>query len=162
MRDSGLAPDHECDGERPCSKCAAVVDAYLEDLASPIPSARMLVHYTECSDDMDYPYDFLAGIATAAGAALSGSREACAEFRAGLMNLLAVIHRDGGHHTDAVGLEQSLKDAHERVVAWISRDNREFDRCVGHPRASVLRVGCERPETEQPRGQIISGEFEAR
>ena len=31
-----------------------------------------------------------------------------------LLNLLAVIHRDGGHHTAAVGLEKSVKDAHER------------------------------------------------
>ena len=30
-----------------------------------------------------------------------------------LRNLLAVIHRDGGHHTQAVGLEQSVRDAHE-------------------------------------------------
>lgn len=28
-----------------------------------------------------------------------------------LGNLLAVIHRDGGHHTTEVGLEQSIEDA---------------------------------------------------
>lgn len=28
-----------------------------------------------------------------------------------LLNLLARIHRDGGHHTGKVGLEQSCKDA---------------------------------------------------
>lgn len=31
-----------------------------------------------------------------------------------LLDLLAIIHRDGGHHTAEVGLEQSVKDAHER------------------------------------------------
>ena len=31
-----------------------------------------------------------------------------------LEDLLARIHRDGGHHTTAVGLEQSVKDAHEK------------------------------------------------
>jgi vancomycin resistance protein YoaR len=30
-----------------------------------------------------------------------------------LGNLLAVIHRDGGHHTEAVGVEQSVADAHK-------------------------------------------------
>jgi hypothetical protein len=30
-----------------------------------------------------------------------------------LRNLLAIIHRDGGHHTDAVGVEQSVADAHQ-------------------------------------------------
>ena len=29
--------------------------------------------------------------------------------------LLSVIHRDGGHHTAEVGVEQSLKDA-ERII----------------------------------------------
>ena len=34
-----------------------------------------------------------------------------------LSNLLAIIHRDGGHHTAEVGLEQSVKDAVDRVTA---------------------------------------------
>lgn len=33
-----------------------------------------------------------------------------------LGNLLARIHRDGGHHTEAVGLEQSVADAYEIVA----------------------------------------------
>ena len=32
-----------------------------------------------------------------------------------LGNLLAIIHRDGGHHTCSVGPEQSIEDAH---IAW--------------------------------------------
>jgi hypothetical protein len=32
-----------------------------------------------------------------------------------LEELLAVIHRDGGHHTAEVGIEQSCKDA-ERII----------------------------------------------
>lgn len=32
-----------------------------------------------------------------------------------LRELLAVIHRDGGHHTNNVGLKQSWKDAMQRV-----------------------------------------------
>jgi len=32
-------------------------------------------------------------------------------LKTALLELLAVIHRDGGHHTQAVGLEQSCADA---------------------------------------------------
>ena len=43
----------------------------------------------------------------------------CAELeetRRQLRNLLAVIHRDGGHHTEKVGLEVSISDAMKIVV----------------------------------------------
>lgn len=33
-----------------------------------------------------------------------------------LYNLLALIHRDGGQHTDNVGLKQSVLDANHRIV----------------------------------------------
>lgn len=33
--------------------------------------------------------------------------------RAALLDLLAIIHRDGGHHTEDVGVEQSVEDAHQ-------------------------------------------------
>jgi hypothetical protein len=32
-----------------------------------------------------------------------------------LLNLLAVIHRDGGHHTSEVGVEQSVEDAYNVI-----------------------------------------------
>jgi len=32
-----------------------------------------------------------------------------------LRNLLAVLHGDGGHHTDKVGLKQSIEDAIKKV-----------------------------------------------
>ena len=46
------------------------------------------------------------------------SRQACVltrkrdEARHWLGELLAIIHRDGGHHTEAVGISQSVADAH--------------------------------------------------
>ena len=40
-----------------------------------------------------------------------------------LKNLLAVLHRDGGHHTAEVGLTQSVEDAIER---W-AQDRRRID-----------------------------------
>lgn len=36
-------------------------------------------------------------------------------------DLLAVIHRDGGHHTGKVGYEQSCRDATDVVVAMRAR-----------------------------------------
>lgn len=37
-----------------------------------------------------------------------------------LRNLLAIIHRDGGHHTEAVGIAQSCRDA---ATKWYRLDN---------------------------------------
>lgn len=34
-----------------------------------------------------------------------------------VQELLAVIHRDGGHHTAKVGIVQSIKDAEAHVVS---------------------------------------------
>jgi hypothetical protein len=36
--------------------------------------------------------------------------------------LLARIHRDGGHHINDVGWEQAFLDADDRVVKWLGRD----------------------------------------
>ena len=36
----------------------------------------------------------------------------------GVLDLLETIHRDGGHHTEAVGVEQSVKDA-MHLVRWV-------------------------------------------
>jgi len=33
-----------------------------------------------------------------------------------LLNLLAVIHRDGGHYTAQHGVEKACKDAEKRVI----------------------------------------------
>lgn len=35
------------------------------------------------------------------------------EHKAALLDLLAIIHGDGGHHTSEVGVEQSVEDAHQ-------------------------------------------------
>ena len=59
----------------------------------------------------------------AESAAREHRAEADAEGRrldAGIGDLLAVIHRDGGHHQAAVGLDAALADARERVVGWLS------------------------------------------
>jgi len=48
--------------------------------------------------------------------ALHAEVEALQVERHHLGELLAVIHRDGGHHTARVGLEASLRDAHDRVI----------------------------------------------
>ncbi len=40
-----------------------------------------------------------------------------------LRDLLAVIHRDGGHHTTEVGLEQSTEDARVEVSSLRGSSN---------------------------------------
>ena len=35
-----------------------------------------------------------------------------------LNNLLAVIHRDGGHYTQEHGIEKSAKDAEKKIYWW--------------------------------------------
>lgn len=40
-----------------------------------------------------------------------------------LLNLLARIHRDGGHYTETHGLEKSAQDAEEKIVDLIHRIN---------------------------------------
>jgi hypothetical protein len=35
-----------------------------------------------------------------------------------LLNLMALIHRDGGHHVQDVGLEQALVDAEQVLYKW--------------------------------------------
>jgi hypothetical protein len=41
-----------------------------------------------------------------------------------LGNLLAIVHRDGGHHTERVGLAQSASDAHQAWADLITRAER--------------------------------------
>jgi hypothetical protein len=40
-----------------------------------------------------------------------------------LRNLLARIHRDGGHYIEQHGLEKALEDAGAKVVQWLARDD---------------------------------------
>ena len=42
------------------------------------------------------------------------------DYRGHLLNLLARIHRDGGHYTIKHGLEKSVKDADEIVAKLLS------------------------------------------
>lgn len=42
-----------------------------------------------------------------------------------LRNLLARIHRDGGHHTGAVGLEQSIVDAEAVVIELLAQADQQ-------------------------------------
>ena len=50
------------------------------------------------------------------------------QARTELGNLLAVIHRDGGHYQSEHGTEKASKDAQEIVVKWL-RDSEELAEC---------------------------------
>ncbi len=51
-----------------------------------------------------------------------GKWEGSAIYKQLLLNLLAVIHRDGGHYTDDHGPEKSTKDAIKIVVKLIHKE----------------------------------------
>lgn len=40
-----------------------------------------------------------------------------------LRNLLALIHRDGGHYLKRHGMDKALEDAEAKIVAWLQRDD---------------------------------------
>jgi hypothetical protein len=43
--------------------------------------------------------------------------DAVARLRRQLCDLLARAHRDGGHYTEAVGIDRSVQDAHDAIAA---------------------------------------------
>ena len=62
-----------------------------------------------------------------------------------LLDLLARVHRDGGHYTEAVGIDRAVQDAHEAIAANLDA-RKEADRlrdlirevtreCLSHPGA---------------------------
>ena len=77
-----------------------------------------------------------------------------------LRNLLAVVHRDGGHHTEAVGLDQSVEDAiqvYYRLQGLDVLDPNALDRALETPGPALrTQVKCG-VHCENPRGCIISG-----
>jgi hypothetical protein len=40
-----------------------------------------------------------------------------------LGNLLARIHRDGGHYIEEHGMDKAVTDADAKIVRWLSRDD---------------------------------------
>lgn len=71
--------------------------------------------------------------------------DALVECQTALCNLLAIIHRDGGHHTTVVGLGQSVADAHQ-VWAGLQKDVGDANaaRAKAEADAGVLRLALER------------------
>ncbi len=69
--------------------------------------------------------------------------------RNAIRGILAVIHRDGGHHTEKVGYRRSVEDAHQiwgDLQTAISDATAERDRLRGaleYIRDDLLPYGCE-------------------
>ena len=63
-------------------------------------------HAPGCSPDADHANWYSAMIAAAPAVPQAEPKR-----DQSMLDLLAVIHCDGGHHTEAVGIEQSIKDA---------------------------------------------------
>lgn len=56
-----------------------------------------------------------------------------------LLDLLAIIHCDGGHHTGAVGLEQSVEDA-KKVICGLKTGSIEAEHAAGRRHEVVAYI----------------------
>ncbi len=76
-----------------------------------------------------------------------------------ILNLLAIIHRDGGHHTDSVGIDRAIADAEQVLYKW--RDAYDALDLVGHPIEWQGRmdaaVAAERELSEHSSGVLPRG-----
>jgi hypothetical protein len=77
----------------------------------------------------------------------AGSDAAGGELR-WFRDLLAVIHRDGGHHTERVGTEQSAEDA-TRIVSGLLRalDEAYIQLAAARDEVAVLRATAKESES---------------
>ena len=85
-----------------------------------------------------------------------------------LPGLLAVIHRDGGHHTDSVGLDDSIDDAHAAVAelrdraeraeagprGMSPRQIREFDAALAETGRLLAELATTREALAEAKSQI--------
>ena len=81
----------------------------------------------EARDGSEFLYDVYGGVVCATSMVLDGFDTLTRE-RDAAANLLAVIHRDGGHHTVSVGFARSCVDA--EVVVLQDRMARDEARAV--------------------------------
>lgn len=72
-------------------------------------------------------------------------------------SLLARIHRDGGHHTEAVGFAQSLADADAKVSDWLLAAE-ERDQLAAHD-AALLREVADKLRNEESANSSLHAEF---
>lgn len=61
------------------------------------------------------------------------------DVRTATLNLLARIHRDGGHHTAEVDLLQSLKDADDKIVDLFDAVSRLGGERLDHTEWKIVR-----------------------
>ncbi len=154
---------------KPNTRADAVIDAVRDRQQEDIEEA-----IKEATQDLERELEALIGASTGrlhdcddactwahseyAKLLMKGQREAERE----LADLLARIHRDGGHHTGEVGVEQSVKDAHlvwanligerdealaqvERVKALPERW-RETGRALTNPLGEMLTASADELE----------------
>ena len=119
-------PAWTCVADLPPLTDAAACDAAEATVAAlwphgDAPAGDECAAFSAAPLDTPMPPAFVAALAALSPAPLDlPDGDEC--FRTGddagrLRNLLAVIHRDGGHHTEAVGIAQACCDAAARVLA---------------------------------------------
>lgn len=74
---------------------------------------------------------------------------------AALTDLLAVIHRDGGHHTARVGVERSWKDAVEIAAAAVQvPDHKPLVHLIQNENGDVIKAFRNKGDAEDYRAEI--------
>ncbi len=61
-------------------------------------------------------------------------------------DLLARIHRDGGHHSVSVGDAQSIADAHQKIVGWLASEDEAQDFARLESRANAYYTAMQEAE----------------
>ena len=59
-----------------------------------------------------------------------------------LRNLLALIHRDGGHYLERHGMDKALEDAEAKIAAWLQRDDMTPNFVFGRQFCALTSVAC--------------------
>jgi hypothetical protein len=130
-----------CSDERPCTECLAmcnIYDAdgkYLRQLGSPVAPqavpaedvAGLIKRLRAVADPSNRTVGPSRRICSEAVAALTASEAEATSLRRWLGELLAVIHRDGGHHQDFAGTEQAVADAQSAVVLLFQAQDERND-----------------------------------
>jgi hypothetical protein len=127
--------------------------SWVEELADIISRGRaenvqLREKLAEAEKDRGDANDALAACQAQAAGTIARLREALDEWEDSALNLLAVVHRDGGQHTATVGFSASCTEAEAAVVAlraklaeaekdaaryrWLMADSKRRDRIWEH------------------------------
>ena len=135
-------------------------ELYLHRLDEVITLGAKLAEAEQERDDAD---DALAACQAQATGTIARLREALDQWEDSALNLLAVVHRDGGQHTATVGFSASCTEAEAVVVALRAALNSEEIRHdevldeLEQMSKQVRNVSARLAEAERERDETVAG-----